>query len=82
MTNWTRITAADDVPEALLAYAVEVTDSHYSDEQPIDWDDVVDRIDGFELADGTRADLGQDLLSPAIRKIKRHVNQTRKDSPR
>ena len=35
------------------------------------WEDQLDRLDGMELADGTTLDLGEDLLSPACRRLRR-----------
>lgn len=72
---------AEDVPEELLDRAVDVADSWYGDGR-IDWVDVLDRLDGFEASDGTCLDLGDNLTSPAIRKIKSHVRRIRRESPR
>lgn len=79
-TDWKTLVTAEDVPEELLDHAVEVADSWYPGR--IDWDDMLDRLDGFETADGTRLDLGADTGSGAIKAIKAHVRQIRKDSPR
>lgn len=80
-TDWKTLVTAEDVPEELLDHAVDVTDSHYGDGR-IDWEDALDRMDGFEMPDGTRLDLGGDLNSGAIRAIKAHVRKVRRESPR
>lgn len=80
-TDWKTLVTAEDVPQELLDRAVDVADSWYG-EGRIDWEDVLDRLDGHETEDGTRLDLGGNLNSAAIRKIKAHVRQVRKDSPR
>lgn len=79
--RWTEVILAEDVTEALLGYAVELTDSRYGDGR-IDWQDAISRLEGFEMPDGLLADFGTDMGSPAIEKIKKHVRKVRKDSPR
>jgi hypothetical protein len=44
----------------------------------IDWHDFLDRMDDIELTDGTILDLGEDMLSPAIKKIKSYVRDYRR----
>ncbi|NUT90899.1 MAG: hypothetical protein HOY78_02600 [Saccharothrix sp.] len=78
---YTTVTSADDVPQELLDHAVESADSRFGD-GPIDWNLLIDRLDGWEFPDGLLADFGDDMDSPAIRKIKAHVRKVRRDSPR
>jgi hypothetical protein len=78
--RWTTITDAGELSEAVLDNAVEITDSWYPDR--IDWTDVLDRLEGMELEDGSRLDLGSDGNSAAIRAIKAHVRKIRRESPR
>jgi hypothetical protein len=56
----------------LLEAAEEVYDSWYADSQ-IDWEDFLDRLERY-----SDTDLGGDMLSPLIKKIKRHINLYRK----
>lgn len=70
--------SADDVTEEILEIAVSLTDGHYPGR--IDWDDVWDRMDGAELADGAALDLGEDLGTPAMNKIQAHVRNLRRSS--
>ena len=65
-------TATDEV----LALAVEIADGWYPGDR-IEWDDVWDRLDGAELADGRVLDI-PDLASPAQTKIKNHIRALRK----
>jgi hypothetical protein len=58
--------------EELLEQAEQVHDGWYS-EGRIDWQDFLDRL---ELA--SDRDLGNDLDSPLIRKIKKHIREYRK----
>jgi hypothetical protein len=78
---YTTVTAADDVPQELLDYAVESADSWFGD-GPIDWERLLDRLDGWEFPDGLLADFGDDTDTPAIRKIKAYVRKVRRESPR
>lgn len=70
--------AAADVTAEILALAVEVADDLYQDDK-IDWEDVLDRMDRATLADGRTLDLGESMISPAIRTIKKHVRDLRKE---
>lgn len=69
---------SEDVTEEMVKLALDIVDGWYQ-EGPIDWEDVWDRLDGAELADGTRLELGVELLSPALKKIKREVLKARKE---
>lgn len=70
--------AADEVTEEILEMALEIVDGWYQG-RAIDWDDVWARLDGSELADCSELLLSEDLTAPALRKIKRYVNNARKD---
>lgn len=78
-TRYTTCTAADEVTPEILEVA-ETTDEWYSD-QPIEWEDFIDRMDGTILRDGTVLDMGPTIDSPAIRKIKRHIRDLRRTQP-
>lgn len=73
---WTSPRSADDVTDEMVALAVSVIEGRY-DTGRIEWDDVWDRMDGFELADGTLLDLGDSLTSPALLELKQRVRSAR-----
>ena len=75
--TYTRIIEAADVTDEVLSVA-EDAEGWFVD-QPIDWEDFLDRMDGHELADGTLIDMGESIDSPAIRKIKKHISNYRKE---
>lgn len=76
--TYTRMVEASEVTDEVLEYAVEEADSRYPSPERIDWEDVLDRLDGTRLNDDTRLDLGNSYDSPAIRKIKKHVRDVRR----
>ncbi|MEU5577787.1 hypothetical protein ABZ791_10740 [Streptomyces huasconensis] len=69
--------SADEVTEEMVLLALELADSFYMGSQ-IDWDDLLYRLDGTELEDGRELWMPQEMLSPAIRALKRRVNAYRK----
>lgn len=71
--EYTTVTEASQVTEEILAAAEEVYNGWYTNGTKIDWEEFIDRIDGSPLDDGTTLDLGDSPLSPAINKIKQHV---------
>lgn len=76
-TEWTSIHDYEDVSDEILNMAHRIVDGWYS-EIRIDWADFWDRLEGSFLNDGTRLDLGTDLDSPALKRIKRAVRDYRK----
>jgi hypothetical protein len=70
------VVTADDVTEEILEAAESIHDGWFPVGR-IDWESLLDRLDGMELDDGATLDLGEDLLSPAIRKIKAHLRAHR-----
>lgn len=75
--NCTLVVQADQVTEEILKLFYDVVDGWYQTGR-IDWDDLLDRVDGAELEDGTILDLGNSMVSPAIVKIKKHVRDYRR----
>lgn len=73
MTNHTAIREAADVTDEIIGMAQEIYAGWFGDGQRIDWHDFFDRLDGAELADGSRLDLGDTMDSPAIKKIQREI---------
>ncbi|MEV0214331.1 hypothetical protein [Micromonospora sp. NPDC050695] len=78
MKTYTTVTNASDVTDEILDAATSIYDGWHSGDNRIRWDDLIDRLDGSPLADGTSIDLGNDMASAAIKKIKQHVSAYRK----
>ncbi|GAA0955553.1 hypothetical protein [Nonomuraea longicatena] len=68
---------AFEVTDEIVGYAVEIVDGWYQAGR-IDWEDVWDRLDGTELVDGTRLDLGTDLASLELVALKAAVRKVRR----
>jgi hypothetical protein len=66
----------EDVTEELLEIVQGIVEGWY-DEGRIDWEDVWDRMDKSVLDDGRGIDMGEDLGSPAIKKIKSEIRKWR-----
>lgn len=66
----------DDVTEEILELVQGIVEGWY-DEGRIDWEDVWDRMEKRTLEDGRGIDMGTDLASPAIKKIKKHIRKWR-----
>ena len=73
----TTIMQTDQVTEEIIQAAVDIVEGWYN-EGRVDWDNVWDRMDGQVLNDGSEIDMGTDIESPAMRKIKREVNKRRR----
>lgn len=73
--RWTEIYEAKDVTQDIIEAAEMIYDGWFSSEDRIDWEDFFTRLDGFKLLDGTRADLGGEENSSAIKAIKQHINE-------
>ncbi len=76
--KWTELVTAGDVTEEVLKAAFETAEDWYPGNERIDWDRLFDKLDGYQLSDGT-------LLTAtgfeAIEKIKRYVRQQRRANP-
>lgn len=75
--GYTTVSSASDVTEEIMEVARGVVDGWYG-EGRIDWEDVWDRMDGTLLEDGTTLDMGNEDDTPAMRKIKKAINQERR----
>lgn len=69
---------AEDVTEEILQIAEETYDGWFDDDQPIDWEEFIDRMckEGY-LSDETRLEF-EEYDNPAVRKIQRHVRAYRR----
>ncbi|MFE9525154.1 hypothetical protein [Streptomyces sp. NPDC006631] len=76
MANDFEVRTAEDVTEEVLEIVRGIVEGWY-DEGRIDWEDVWDRMERSVLDDGRGIDMGQDLGSPAILKIKREIRKWR-----
>ena len=75
--TYTAVREAADVTDEILAIAESIEEGWYGGGARIDWDDLVNRLDGSALKDGTRVDMGGRTDTPAIRKIQRHIRAQR-----
>uniref|UniRef100_A0AAU3I5Y9 Uncharacterized protein n=1 Tax=Streptomyces sp. NBC_01393 TaxID=2903851 RepID=A0AAU3I5Y9_9ACTN len=76
MANDFEVRTAEDVTDELLELVQNIVGGWY-DEGRIDWEDVWDRLEKQTLDDGRGIDMGEDLGSPAILKIKREIRKWR-----
>lgn len=67
-----------DVAPEILEHVWKITEGWYG-RAPIDWDDVWDRLDGFELNDGREVFLGNRLATPAMIHIKQTILRWRRE---
>jgi hypothetical protein len=70
------VRTAEDVTDEVLEIVQGIVEGWY-DERPIDWEDVWDRMEKSVLDDGRGIDMGEDLGSPAILKIKKEIRKWR-----
>lgn len=70
------VRTAEDVTPEIIEIVQGIVEGWY-DEGRIDWDDVWDRVERTYLDDGRGIDMGTDLGSPAILKIKREIRKWR-----
>lgn len=76
MANDFEVRAAEDVTDEVLEIVQGIVEGWY-DEGRIDWEDVWDRMEKSVLDDGRGIDMGEDLGSPAIKKIKSEIRKWR-----
>lgn len=69
---------ASDVDKEVLEQAWKIAEGWYG-RAPVDWDDLWDRLDGFELEDGRMVDLGDRFPTPAMIFIKQTVLRWRRE---
>jgi hypothetical protein len=74
--RWTSVIMRQEITEEVEEIVRGVVDGWYS-EGRIDWENVWERVDGSTLDDGSRLDLGTDLMSPAIRTLKTMIRRER-----
>jgi hypothetical protein len=70
------VRTAEDVTDEVLEIVQGIVEGWY-DEGRIDWEDVWDRMEKSVLDDGRGIDMGEDLGSPAIKKIKSEIRKWR-----
>jgi hypothetical protein len=76
--SYTPIMSTVDVTDEVLRIAESIYDGWFADGHAIDWEEFLDRLDGATLDDGSTLDLGRSLVTPAIAKIRRHIQYYRK----
>lgn len=72
-----------EVTEKLIEFIYTVVDGWFSPSDVsrmgyAEWNELFDRVDGIVLEDGTEVDLGTDLVSPGVKKIKSLVRDYRR----
>lgn len=70
--------SAEEITEEIVGLALAIADGWYQG-QRIDWEELLWRLEGTELADGRTLYMPNGYLDPAIVTLKRKVNQARKD---
>lgn len=73
--KYRKVYEESDVDAEVLA-AAEYAESWFTDSR-IDWEDFIDKMDGYHLTDGSVIDMGGSMDSPAIRAIKRYIKNLR-----
>jgi len=73
------VVEATHVDDGFLDMVREVTDSWFPD-GPIDWERVWERVEGYTFDDGRYVCMGDEMDSPAMRKIKRVIRKERAES--
>lgn len=63
--------------DEVLEIGKDIVEGWY-DEGQIDWENVWDRVEKAQLDDGRGIDMGEDLGSAAIRKIKKEIRAWRR----
>ncbi|MGW3274498.1 hypothetical protein ACWDFH_23960 [Streptomyces kronopolitis] len=66
------VRSTKDVTNEVLKIVKGIVEGWYNSGS-VDWEDVWDRMEKSQLDDGRGVDMGTDLDSPAIRKIKREI---------
>ncbi|MCX5201493.1 hypothetical protein OG897_08510 [Streptomyces sp. NBC_00237] len=75
MTDYTPTTAAE-ITEEIVDAAYEIADGWFQGKR-INWERLLYRLDGMELADGRRLYMPEDLTHPANEALKKAVNKMR-----
>lgn len=78
--KWSEIRSAEDVTDEILHIAESTYDDWFADDDRVDWEEFVDRMDGTHLQDDTRLSMGNQMDSPAITMIKKHVREYRRNA--
>jgi hypothetical protein len=74
--KYTALRYEHQITDEMVQMVAEVLRGWYP-EGRVDWEDVWDRVDGSELDDGTRLDLGDDLTTPALKALRRRAMKAR-----
>lgn len=70
-------TEAADVTPAMLTLAEEVYDGWFGDDEPIDWEEFIDRMAGMSRHEAEPWEFDE-YDNPAIRKVQRHIREYRR----
>jgi hypothetical protein len=72
--KYTAIFESNEVTEEILDAARSIVDGWYANRH-IDLNDFLDRLETYQLANGTYPDFGTDITTPAIQKILRYMRR-------
>ena len=75
--TYVEVTEAEQVTDEVLEIARDIESGWYND-VPIDWEDVWDRMEGTVLDDNRYLSLGNEMDSPAMKKIQRVIRAERR----
>lgn len=75
---YVEVVTVEQVTDEILTAAEDIHNGWYASETRVDWTDLWDRLDGTTLDSGAIVDLGGDMGSPAILRIKKHIKAYRK----
>ena len=74
---WTTIIERSYLPPEVYAAAISEASAMLDTDGTVNYDQIIDEVDGMRLTDGSRLDLGSDYESDAIRAIKGGVRKWR-----
>lgn len=72
------ILKTEDVTDEVITHAERIYDCYFANQAGIDWEHFFDVFERLVLEDGAEFDFGSFFESPAILKIKKHINAYRK----
>jgi hypothetical protein len=70
-------TEAADITPKMLELAEEVNDSWFDSDEPIDWEEFIDRLCQWSVMQEPKWEF-DDYCNPAVEKIKRHIRAYRR----
>ena len=72
-------TEASDITPEILTMAEEVYDGWFDGDEPIDWEEFLDRMAGYSLQEDPPWEFDS-TDNAAVRKVKRHIREYRRST--